>query len=247
MNICLFYHENLFYHLMDCLLGDTKEASEELEEDEVHEEKELKKPNQRTDDRADEIKRTIVILGLPNTATKSKLKLLCCKFGKVKKIEFPAPSRDVGTSFVTFKSIKGTVRSFQKLNGSKFDNTVITSYLLAKEDKNPTKKGHDKSKLIVRNIAFKCNEEELKTAFQKFGEIDSIDLPTKIDEHGRKRMRGFAFVQFKNKDHARSAIKELNKTVLHGRPIIIDWAVPKDEFMSKNGKGLFLSKPCANI
>ena len=213
----------------------------------MHEEKEKKQLNQRTDDRADEVKRTIVISGLPSTATKSKLKLLCCKFGKVKKIEFPAPGRDESTSFITFKSIKGTVRSFQKLNGSKFDSTIINSYLLAKEGKHPTKKNLDQSKLIVRNIAFKCNEKELKTAFQKFGEIDNIDLPTKIDERGRKRMRGFAFVQFKNKDHAKSAIKELNKTVIHGRPIIIDWAVPKDEFMSKNGKRLWFSKLHANF
>ena len=205
---------------------------------EVHSKDERKKINQRANDVTEEIKRTIVISGLPSSTTKSKLKLLCCKFGKVKKIEFPAPERGEGTSLVIFKSIKGAVRSFQKLNGSKFDKTIIYSCLLAKEDKNPMKKYLDRSKLIVRNIAFKCTEEDLKTAFQKFGEIGTIDLPAKIDGQGRKRMRGFAFVQFKNIEHAKSAMKELNKTVIHGRPIIIDWAVPKDEFISKNSEYL---------
>lgn len=227
------------------LLGDAADAAKVIEtnHDENLVEKAAKKiAHQKTGDSTEEIHRTIVISGLPNTATKSKLKQLCCKFGKVKKIQFPAPDRDESTSIVIFKSIKGAVRSFQKLNGTKFDENFINACLIAKEGKKPIKRELDKAKLIVRNIAFKCKEENLKNAFKKFGEIISIELPSKIDGKGRKRMRGFAFIQFTNKDQANSAMENMNKTMMHGRPIIIDWAVPKDEFVAQNGK-CFLLRP----
>ena len=213
--------------------GDGTEASAELNENKKKLEEE-KQPH-KIDEKAEEIKRTIVISGLPNTATKSKIKLLCSKFGKVKKIEFPAHDRDVSTSIVIYKSIKSAVRGFQKINGSKFEDKVINSCLLSKEGKQPLKKVLDKSKLIVRNIAFKCKEDDLKIAFEKFGKIASIEIPTKVDGKGRKRMRGFAFVQFLNQQNAKSAMTELNKTSILGRPIVIDWAVPKDEFVAKSG------------
>ena len=222
------------------ILGAAAKASEESETDlsQIDEKDNKFSRSQKPNDSSDEAKRTIVISGLPSTTTKSKLKLLCCKFGKVEKIEFPAPSRGSTTSFVIFKSIKGAVRSFQKLNRSSFESTVISACLLTKEGRLPKKKDENKSKLIVRNIAFKCNEKELKSMFEKFGELVGIDLPSKIDDKGRKRMRGFAFVQFTHREQATNAMKELNKTMVHGRPIIIDWAVPKDEFVSRNGEQL---------
>ena len=198
--------------------------------------KETKTTNMHAEGEQEEAKRTIIISKLPDKFTKTKLKLLCSKHGKVQKIQHPAPNKSKDTSIVTFKSVKGAVRAFQKINGSKIDENILYSCLLTKEGKQPSRKVLDKSRLIVRNIAYKCKEDDLSNAFSKYGTITKIELPSKMDERGRKRMMGFAFVQFIRPEDANSALRALNKTQLLGRPMIIDWAVPKEEFLAKNGE-----------
>lgn len=233
--------------IVKSILGDAAEVSElvNTEDVDIAAKTAAKKRLQlKSDDPLEEIKRTILISGLPNTATKSKLKQLCSKFGKVKKIQYPAPDRDDTNAIIIYKSIKSAVRSFQKLNGSKFEDKFVNACLIAKEGKKPLRKDLDKSKLIVRNVAFKCKEEDLKSAFGKCGDVINIELPTKTDGKGRTLMRGFAFVQFSNQEHAKSAMEELNKKMIKGRPIIIDWAVPKDKFVANNGEGHFILVIC---
>eukprot|EP00795_Rhopilema_esculentum_P001199 gene1199-15565_t len=195
--------------------------------------KETKTTKKHMEGEQEEARRTIIISKLPDKFTKTKLKLLCSKHGKVQKIQHPAPNKSKDTSIVTFKSVKGAVRAFQKINGSKIDENILYSCLLTKEGKQPSRKVLDKSRLIVRNIAYKCKEDDLSNAFSKYGTITKIELPSKMDEKGRKRMMGFAFLQFIRSEDANSALKALNKTQLLGRPMIIDWAVPKEEFLAK--------------
>jgi nucleolar protein 4 len=45
------------------------------------------------------------------------------------------------------------------------------------------------------------------------------------------KSKGFAFVEFKNKNHAVNAIQSLNGTKFKGREIILDSAVGKDRFV----------------
>lgn len=186
----------------------------------------------------DEIKRTVVVTGLNNEVTKSKLKVFLSQQGKVEKIQFPAPNRDESTALVTYKSIKGAVRAFQKLPGAKFGKNILQACLLTKEGKQPSRTVLDKSKLIVRNLSFKCKKEDISKAFEKYGRVLNVELPTKIDARKKKKLRGFGFVQFANEQVAKAALNGLNKEELLERPMIIDWAVPKDKFVAKKGKQL---------
>ncbi|CAL8296789.1 unnamed protein product [Boreogadus saida] len=85
-----------------------------------------------------------------------------------------------------------------------------------------------KSKLIIRNISFKCSEDDLKQTFSAFGEVLEAKIPLKSDG----RMRGFGFVLFKNMLGAGKALKAMNMKEIKGRPVAVDWAIPKDKFLA---------------
>lgn len=48
--------------------------------------------------------------------------------------------------------------------------------------------------------------------------------------------KGFAFVQFTNKEDAEKAIKELNGSKYKGRTIAVDFSVPKDKYVENLNK-----------
>ncbi|KAL8222609.1 UNVERIFIED_CONTAM: RNA-binding protein 28, partial [Gekko kuhli] len=85
-----------------------------------------------------------------------------------------------------------------------------------------------KARLIIRNLSFKCTEEDLKAAFAPFGTVLEASLPRKPDG----KMRGFAFVQFKNVLEAGKALKGMNMKEIKDRPVAVDWAVPREKYQA---------------
>lgn len=83
-----------------------------------------------------------------------------------------------------------------------------------------------KARLIIHNLSFKANEDILKDVFGKFGEIVDLHIPKKPDG----KMRGFAFVQFAQTKDAIKAINGLNATSVAGRPIAVDFSLPKSRY-----------------
>lgn len=71
-------------------------------------------------------------------------------------------------------------------------------------------------------------EKELQKLFSKFGEITTIRIPSENNVH-----RSYAFVHFKKPKSAKKAIKELNGTKLKGRELILDHALPKEEYLKQ--------------
>ncbi|CAL1541094.1 unnamed protein product [Lymnaea stagnalis] len=90
---------------------------------------------------------------------------------------------------------------------------------------NPLNEGK-RARLIVRNLSFKCEKEDLKKAFGNFGTVVDVHIPKKAS--GLKM--GFGFVQFANKAQAGMAVKELNGKEISGRVVAVDWSLPKDKF-----------------
>ncbi|OLL26571.1 RNA-binding protein rsd1 [Neolecta irregularis DAH-3] len=71
-------------------------------------------------------------------------------------------------------------------------------------------------RLYIGNIHFSLTEDDLKTVFEAFGELESVCLQTEPDT---TRSRGHGYVQFKDPSSAREALEKLNGTELAGRPI----------------------------
>ncbi|XP_069852801.1 RNA-binding protein 28 isoform X2 [Dipodomys merriami] len=97
-----------------------------------------------------------------------------------------------------------------------------------KKEPKPTKAkmADKKARLIIRNLSFKCSEDDLKTVFAQFGAVLEVNIPRKPDG----KMRGFAFVQFKNLLEAGKALKGMNMKEIKGRTVAVDWAVAKDKY-----------------
>ena len=77
--------------------------------------------------------------------------------------------------------------------------------------------------MYVSNLGFQVTDGELKSLFDKFGEVTSAKV---IMDKGTGRSRGFGFVEMADKA-GEEAIKELDGRPLDGRPISVSKAEPK--------------------
>jgi RNA recognition motif-containing protein len=85
-------------------------------------------------------------------------------------------------------------------------------------------------KLYVGNLSYQVDDEVLREAFAKIGEVQSARV---IKDAETGRSRGFGFVEMADAD-AEKAITQLNGTNLLDRAIIVSEAKPQAE---RGGRG----------
>ena len=66
------------------------------------------------------------------------------------------------------------------------------------------------------NLSYDLREDDLRDAFEKFGEIGDVYIPK---ERGSFRPRGFGFVRFVSQSGAEAAVDAMNETELGGRQV----------------------------
>jgi RNA recognition motif-containing protein len=88
--------------------------------------------------------------------------------------------------------------------------------------------------LYVSNIAFKMREDELRQAFEPYGEIVSSKI---IMDRETGRSRGFGFVEFSSREAGMAAIDALNGVDLAGKVISVSEARPREERPRSNFGG----------
>ncbi len=76
-------------------------------------------------------------------------------------------------------------------------------------------------KIYVGNLSRSTTEETLKTAFEQFGQVDSVNI--KYDRETRQP-RGFGFVDMPNAEQAQAAMAGMNGRELDGRPLRVNEA-----------------------
>jgi RNA recognition motif-containing protein len=86
--------------------------------------------------------------------------------------------------------------------------------------------------IYVGNLSYEVTEEDLKEAFEVFGEVETVRV-LKDNETGRSK--GFGFVEMPNNADAQSAINDLNDKELKGRTIKVNTARPRTE--NRGGRG----------
>jgi RNA recognition motif-containing protein len=79
--------------------------------------------------------------------------------------------------------------------------------------------------LYVGNLSWNCTEEELRAAFEAYGEVRSVKL---VNDRETGRPRGFGFVEMEDQG-ALEAIENLDGSSLGGRNIKVNEARPKPE------------------
>ncbi|XP_033739405.1 RNA-binding protein 28-like isoform X2 [Pecten maximus] len=147
----------------------------------------------------------------------------------VSKLEFPLRNCEQPTALMRFKSIRDTKAGQRKLESSSGKEGYTLSARCQKDDfKVVSQKELKQCRIIVRNLSFKCTEDKLREYFEKFGDITEVKIPLKPDG----RMFGFGFVQFEKQDEADQAIKGMNMKPILGRPVAVDWTLPKNQYIA---------------
>lgn len=78
--------------------------------------------------------------------------------------------------------------------------------------------------IFVGNLPFTTGDDDLRTAFGKYGQVDSAQV---IMDRQTGRSRGFGFVEMPSDDEAREAITGMNGTDLAGRALTVNEARPR--------------------
>ncbi|GJM12593.1 MAG: hypothetical protein DHS20C12_09960 [Pseudohongiella sp.] len=71
-------------------------------------------------------------------------------------------------------------------------------------------------KLLVRNLARRTTESEIKALFESFGSVQSCSLVLDPKSGGSK---GFAFIEMPKPGEAKAAVKNLNGKDLDGKKL----------------------------
>jgi len=88
--------------------------------------------------------------------------------------------------------------------------------------------------IYVGNLSYQVGEEELKQAFEAFGEVTAVNV---IKDKFSGESRGFGFVEMPDKTEGDNAIAGLNGQDLKGRALNVNEARPKTEGGGGGGGG----------
>uniref|UniRef100_A0A8C5LG18 RNA-binding protein 28 n=1 Tax=Jaculus jaculus TaxID=51337 RepID=A0A8C5LG18_JACJA len=177
---------------------------------------------------------TLFVGRLPPSARSEQLEALFSQVGPVKQcfvVTEKGSKTCRGFGYVTFSMLEDVQKALKEITtfeGCKINVKVAKKKLRSKskekkkiensgspkKDLKPKKAkvADKKARLIIRNLSFKCSEDDLKTVFAQFGAVLEINIPRKPDG----KMRGFAFVQFKNLLEAGKALKGMNMREIKG-------------------------------
>jgi RNA recognition motif-containing protein len=88
--------------------------------------------------------------------------------------------------------------------------------------------------LYVGNLPFNATETDVKTLFERHGQVDSVKL---ISDRETGKPRGFCFVDMPQNE-AQAAIQALNGFQMNGRPLRVNEAQERPQ-RPRNGGGPF--------
>ena len=78
--------------------------------------------------------------------------------------------------------------------------------------------------LYVGNLSYEMSEENLRTEFAEYGEVQSAKI---ITDKFTGRSRGFGFVEMNSDDEGKKAMEELNGKDCEGRELVVNEARPR--------------------
>jgi cold-inducible RNA-binding protein len=89
-------------------------------------------------------------------------------------------------------------------------------------------------KLYVGNLAYQVTEDQLREAFESFGQVESVAI---IKDKYSGQSKGFGFVEMPTNAEGQAAIDSLNGKDFNGRAIKVNEAKPRTEGSQGRGGG----------
>jgi len=89
-------------------------------------------------------------------------------------------------------------------------------------------------RIYVGNLSYQVTDEELRQAFEAFGEVSSANV---IMDKFSGQSKGFGFVEMPSKSEAEAAISSLNGKELKGRALNVNEARPRPGPGGEGGGG----------
>jgi RNA recognition motif-containing protein len=88
--------------------------------------------------------------------------------------------------------------------------------------------------LYVGNLSYRLTEDELKEAFEEFGQVSSCTI---IKDRVTGESKGFGFLEMPERSEAEAAIGGLNGRDLKGRKLNVNEARPRENRPAGGGGG----------
>jgi len=85
--------------------------------------------------------------------------------------------------------------------------------------------------IYVGNLHYEINEEELKTIFMEYGEVESAKII--MDKYSGKS-KGFGFIEMPNQEEGKKAIEALSGSEFKGRNLKVNLAREKSSSNDSN-------------
>ncbi|MCC5868872.1 MAG: RNA-binding protein [Gammaproteobacteria bacterium] len=80
--------------------------------------------------------------------------------------------------------------------------------------------------IYVGNLPYNATEDELRQAFEAFGQVSSVKI---IMDRDTGRSKGFGFVEMPTASEGSQAIGSLNGSPMNGRPLRVNEAQPRPD------------------
>lgn len=91
-------------------------------------------------------------------------------------------------------------------------------------------------KIYVGNLAYRTTEDTLRSAFETYGAVNSVDV---ISDRATGRSKGFGFVEMPQDEEAKKAIENLDNTELDERTIKVNEARAREPRPGGASRGRF--------
>jgi len=80
--------------------------------------------------------------------------------------------------------------------------------------------------IYIGNLSYNITEEDLRQAFETFGQIASVSI---IKDKFSGQSKGFGFIEMPVKEEAESAISGMNGKEMKGRTLNVNQARPRSD------------------
>lgn len=176
-------------------------------------------------------KTSIFVKNLNFKTTTEGLSRFFGTFSNVRSATIPKnkENQHMGFGFVEFSDEKSMIAALKQAQGKMLDNFPLlleassgessTSTSSSKSSKSSKSKNKKNTKIMVKNVPFQANRDELLELFNQFGTVKKCKMPKKFDGSHR----GFAFVDFASAKEAEVVMAKMSKTHLYGRHLVLNW------------------------